>query len=488
MNILRMCCCACVIQMTSFAAYADDLIQTRVEWVDHCSNEQIAQADHQKFAVGVGAALTAVLAPKLIDAAVDYVAGSIKASAEVESKTTLAVPWLSNFYQVTTTGELSRSSNTGCVVVVYGNYDTEIPHSVPLGATKGLSKTFLRFEAKLVPMSGLKYFRLVPQVLEVNQLSTSRFWSSDRDISIAVSLSALGGAQPFASTTFTFQAVDEGIKIKAPDARLITKASLPLPYPADLGDANLAKAQQAAKAAPYIVAMSVIKESAIPSPAPNVRPNDLDDPVVAEPLKAYCSTLATHNKSKSTNSRVTDERCERELSNAKDALDKAVTKAFVSSRSLAWARQLCPDYVPDSSGSKCTIDHVAGLQNKTFGTFITSASVTETRSASKFGEVVAKAMGAAASDVKTVIKDRLPDAKEKAQTIKDEGDRQARRAVAIADLEVQKQEALLSEVQGKPNPTDSEVLGAQLALAKAKIAANDAYRKAGLMVPYPEYD
>ena len=472
--------------LISFAIEAAGVEQTRVGWLDRCSNEPRAEVEHGTKFIGLGAALAAVLAPKLVDAVVDQVVAGIKAGAEAESRVSVAVPWLGHFYRVTATGELGRNASIGCVVVIQGRYDTAALPFGSLAVDDGLKSADIRFEAKLVPMPGLKYFQLVPQVLEVHRLSTHSFWASDRDLAIALSLGAVGAVQPFASATFSFRGVAEGMKLIAPDARLVAMASAPMPYPADLGDANIARAQQAASAAPYLVAMRAIDRRQAPAVALPERPDELLDVAVARALKSYCQELAEHNKSVPANQRVADDRCAHDLALAHDALEKAIDRWWAGDAAYAWARRLCPDYEPQIDGKVCGIGFAEGIEDRAFGAFMTSAVLTEIRNPSKFAELLAKAVGGGAGEIKTALKERLPEARQEAEAARADSGRQARRALIIADLEVQRQEAGLEAVQIDGNK--ATVLVAQIELAKAKIAANDAYRKAGLEVPYPEYD
>jgi hypothetical protein len=474
--------------LISFAIEAAEIEQTRGGWLDRCSNEPRAEVEHGTKFIGLGGALAAVLAPRLIDAVVDHVTAGIRAGAEAESRVSVATPWLGHFYRVTATGELGRNAGIGCLVVIQGRYDTI---AVPFGSAMvgdGLKSADIRFEAKLVSMPGLRYFQLVPQVLEVNRLSTNSFWTSDRDLAIAVSLAAVGAAQPFASATFNFRGVAEGMAITAPEARLAAAASPPIPYPADLGDANLARAQQAARAAPYLIAMRAIDQRQSPSVPAIERPDELLDTSVVSALKPYCERLAEYNKGVAASLRVVDDRCAHGLAVARDALEKAIDRWWVGDAAYAWARRLCPDYEPRIAGTACSIGFAEGIEQRSFGAFTTSAVVTEVRNPGRFAEMLAKAIGGSAAEVKTVLKDHLPEAREKASAARADADRLARRALIIADLEVQRREAVLEAVQGDQETSMAAVLAAQIDLAKAKISANDAYRKAGLEVPYPEYD
>lgn len=124
-----------------------------------------------------------------------------------------------------------------------------------------------------------------------------------------------------------------------------------------------------------------------------------------------------------------------------------------------------------------------------FGAFLTTVVFTESRPANKFGVALAGVLSSSAGEIKTTLKEKLvPAERQKAEKEAEDTSRTQRQAVILADLDVQVAEAALSAALAVSPPVQDTVLKAQIELAKKKIAANAAYRRAGRTVPYPEFD
>lgn len=434
--------------------------------------------------------LATIVLPKLIEAAVDQAGAALKAAAATESKATEATPTLGYFYNITNTGDLSITSSIGCLTVIRAVYKDAKDGGLAGGdITAGIDQTIFRMEAKFERIPGLRYFRLKPVYLQTGKFELSSFWNSLRDLSVSISLKSLGAAEPFASTTFQWQGLSEDTTFRVGDLRLSAAASPPLPYPADAADANAAKARQAANVAPYILAMDVLdKWVAKPRLAP--RPADLADTTASKALTDYCAELEKANKTLPGKARSVDRRCLVALNASETKLSAALEQAYIRKESLDWARQLCPNYDPLVPNSTCTLSYAQGLSaGKEFAPFLTQAVFTESRPASKFGAFLAGVLTSSSDDIKKGLKEKLIPAERK--KIDEEGEQEARskrQDVLLADLDVAAAEAELSTAQAATPPVQATVVKAQIDLAKKKIAANTAYRKAGRDIPYPEFD
>lgn len=303
------------------------------------------------------AALAAIVLPKLIDAAVDQAAAAIKAAADTESKASEASPVLARFYTVTSTGDLAVGSSMGCLVVVRATYNTKGGLAND-DITAGVEKLVFRVEIKLERLSGLKYFRLTPLYLQTGEFELGSFWNSQRDLSVSVSMKALGASDVFASTTLLWHGLVENSQFAAGDLHLKASQSPPLPYPADTGDANTAKARQAAFAAPHIVAMDVLDPPPTGKPK---RPDDLKEKDAATALADYCVKLDVVNKTLPSASRTIDRRCFVELNRSEESLNERLEAAYRSKASVAWAKQICPNYDPNVPASKCAWGWASGI-------------------------------------------------------------------------------------------------------------------------------
>lgn len=447
---------------------AEPSAQTRSTWQTHCTGEVTKVTPP---------ALALILVPKIIDAAVDHVGSALKAAAGSEAVQFKASTQVLPFYDIVTSGEMRRASGIGCLVVVRGTFEgTPGPDFL-----SDLKDTHFRFEAKVQPIKGTKYFQLVPYYLNARKLELGNFWSRTGDYSVSVNLKALGVDKPFGSATFTFSKLEEGTELRSPNVMLVTAASDPIAYPGDLPDAVAARDRQAKRVGPELAALAVLDaqaQAAKVSPTPP-RPKELSDESVKTSLQAYCVEKKVLNATLPESLREFDSRCNLALNAAALKLEEELAKAFYSPAAIAWAKKvLCTEE------GTCK-DRVGTEVVDSSGSFLSDVVVTETRLASKFGLQLASVLAASSDDIKKSLKEQLPAAKAKANELDVIADRASRQAVILVDLEVEKAEADLMAV----SQTDqSKLLAAQLELVKKRIVANEAYRKAGLAVPFPELE
>lgn len=477
---------AATIAANAFAD-SDNEPLTLAEWMDKCPNEKgsIAAQPGARMVAPAVSAVVAVLAPKLVDAAVDHAGAAIKAAADTESRASSASPILERFYTVTNTGELSLAPEVGCLVIVRAGYPRPPNQRSVNILDYDKDRLVLHFEAKLEPLPGLRFFQFAPKYLETGKYELGSFWNSERDISVSIAMRPISSPEPFASWTFQWHNLSPNTKLENGELRLKSSTSVPLPYPADLGEANSAKAIQAARVAPYLVAMDVIDKVKAPPALPR-RPADLNESNVTGPLTAYCTELDAVNQRVPQAAKLTDQRCFVALNAAEETLSENLALAYKSQSSQDWAKKLCPTYDGDE---KCDLPWAEGLERKRFGTFVSSSVVTESRPANKFGTALASAITSSSNDIKKVFKENLlPSERKEAEERTSGQAREARRGLLLADLEVMASEVTLSLAQSASPPDRAAIVKAQIDLAKKKITANDAYRKAGRDVPFPEFD
>lgn len=92
-------------------------------------------------------------------------------------------------------------------------------------------------------------------------------------------------------------------------------------------------------------------------------------------------------------------------------------------------------------------------------------------------------MAASKDEVSKVLKDQIPKS-EQVRDAENVAEAVAREATVVADLAVERAEIVLAEALSTKGENSVEVVDARVALVKAKIAANEAHRKAGTSIPY----
>lgn len=464
--------------------------QTRIAWSVKCLND-VSDSKEKARAGIIGAALMAV-APKLIEGAVDAAANALKAAGESKSFATSGKT-SGEFYSFNAQGDLLL--RYGCVTVVRGDFSNP-PNQPRSGLSAyaefiGLKSSSFEFEAKLEPVKGLKFVRLRPVYLKANKFAESSwFSSSERTYTVALSLNVPGGEKPFGSAEFSFPGIEEGMKIEAADWRFANAVSEPIALAPESVDATAVRTGLQGKAAPYLLALDIIESNKKSKVAgqPKV-PSLYKSRSVTDVAKLYCDRVEQFNRTRSLpeNAKIADERCKYVIENEQENLATVLRTAHFNAERLAWATGLCGDVQkPDGKEERCAnFEDPDDLPTATF--FTSNATVVETRPGSKFAKFLGEALGAAKTDVSSAIGKKILPSTDEQIAAKDKEGRDARRALTLADLEVtQAEEALAAAIIESKATT---ITAARIALVKAKIAANDAYRKAGLTsVPYPELD
>ena len=489
------------ISSVAYAAAAESPQQTRVVWNASCSvsapDKQAEEIDKGRSGI-LGDAILAV-APKLIDGAVDAAANALKAAGDSKSITSTARSG-ADFYEINPKGDLLVPH--GCVRVVRGDYTAaaDAPRD-GLAAIEGLeglkaaSASFV-FEARVEPLRGLKLFRLVPVLLRVQKFSESTIFSNDeRGYTIALSLAVPGATAPFGSASFTFPSVKEGESIQEGDWRFANAVSEPIAFAPESADAAAARAKRQGAMAPYLLAMDIIKSRHRHDAALAGKGEPVVDPIpsvyrntkVMAAAAVYCKGVHQYNEALDESARSYDERCKYVMEPATATLEAAITMAHHDSARFAWAQKVCGT-IESAKGQEDVCSNFDGNTPAVRATYFSStATLVETRAGSKFAKFLGEALGAGKADVSAAIaKKVIPETSEQKDAAT-QGERDARRALILAEMQVtQAEEALAAAVlEAKP----AEITSARIVHVKAKIAVNDAYRKAGSAhTPYPELD
>ena len=465
------------------AAHGDDL-QTRVAWTETCPSTPAGGDGVHRMIWFAG--LAAVIAPKLIEGAVDSAAAALKAAGEAKTVSSTAMA-LSSFYAINDDADLVVKA--GCAVVVRGVFDdakgSGLDWASRYDELKAVQRVAFRLEARVEPVKGLKFFQLVPQYLEVDEFQESSLFQHDRDFVAALTMTLPGGAQPFGSATLAFHDLGKGTVLTAGDWRLKSATSPLIGFPAESTDATTAKAKREAVVAPFLLATDILTP---PKPKPfTPAPDVYADRGVQAGLNAVCQAVVDANKTLDKQFRINDDRCSHGVVTARAALDAALEVANRDAARQAWAKRVCPKFVA-GDGSSCMADPDPELSKKRFTLFTTQLTLSETRQGSKFAAFLGSALGAAKADVSTVLKDQLVP-KTQAQKDSDaDADRTKRADVMLADLAVTQAEDSLADLLLTANPASADVTAARIAIVKAKIEANKAHRKAGGLPPYPELE
>jgi len=464
---------------------ASQATETRIAWRASCPSEP-----KERMATVI-ASLVAIVAPKLVDTIVDYASTALTTAASDKSYTSSGSND-TNFYSVSTEGDLTRNQEVGCLVIKHGQYSDE-----PGGTTdvfSALQTPFVEIELKLVPLPGLKYFQLKPVSFKSHKAEESSwFRDADRDYTIAISMKSPGADSPFASGAISILNVTPGQKGVLKGYQLLRYVGEPMPFPASMADANAAQAKQQKIAAPYAEAMAVLEaanENNQSASRATKRPPDYNKESVITAQRHLCDEIESENLDLPKANRAFDERCLADIGLRQQDLSEALAAAFIDPESTHWATQTCPKYV---AGQAPGIESACGNDNylnsaagKTFGPFRTTIALTETAHGAEWAKLFAQAISSSKDDLKAYAKSRLPSARHAAALAEDEASRNATRALVLADLDVEKAEAVLAEALATSPQRQSDVVQARIGLINAKIKSNDAYRNAGLSIPYPE--
>jgi hypothetical protein len=469
-----------------------DSLQTRVAWLDSCPSDAppILRAAQDRSAV-IGLVVAAV-APKLIEGAVDTAAEALKAAGQTKTFATTANS-ATDFYKVSQSADLSVAIS--CLVIVRGIFDSAQPSPLQWARNsdefKGLQRAYFQLEAKLKPVRGLKYFQLVPQFLKLEKFEEFSFFSHNtRDYVIAVTFTVPGAAQPVGSAEMTFKDLTSGTTLKEGDWRLRSASTLPIAFPTESMDVIKVKEKREAELAPYLLALDILspmRTRQIPK-----APDPYADKNVVYKAKSMCDAIVSQNRRLAKAYQIYDERCNYPLTTVREEFDDSLRIANRNPLRQAWALNVCryvkADAVRKTAASCSNQPSAPDLNNASFTYFTTQLTLSEAREGSKFALYLGNALSASKAEVSSALQSKLLP---KSQTVKDNeatAARTVRTAALVADLEVTKAEESLADTLLAEPPVPVDITDARIELLKAKIAANDAHRKNGISIPYPEID
>lgn len=471
------------------------VIETRVGWRTQCGVKTIT--NNTAYQSVVGAAVVAIVVPKLISGAIDAGADYLKAAGQSKAVSSQARVD-GKFYDVTEEGDLKKSDGSRCLEIVRANFgdptkDTVAEHPWADGITNfaGINNVQFRLSAIAVVVEK-QYLKLIPTYFKVEKFQESSWFKKTRDYSIAVTFATPGSAAPFSAFEFKFPGVRAGDEKQIGD--MVGMESLPVPLPADMADAKVAQTRQEAQAAPYVLAYDIInsryRHDHPKTPALPTRPPIYDTSVQAA-AQAYCHQLQQHNRSVPRNFALNDERCTYGNEPSRLALEKGLKDAYISDAQVSWANSVCQ--IPPTRNAegeleaqKCsTLPTVTG----TTGYFITTATLVETREGSKFAAYLGNALAASKDELSTLVQSKvIPAQREAARDAADKAKREGYEGMLQADYAVEYAQAVLIETSAVPDIPASQLSAAKAKLLDSKIKANKAYRDAGRAAPYPHLD
>jgi hypothetical protein len=472
---------------------AERPLETRLVWSPRCLGETDAGTSNRSIFLG---AVVAAVAPKLIGGAIDAAATALKKAGEKAETARSQVNTLSRPYAVSKDSDLGISPEHGCLVIARAEFPAQAPASENgsgLNQLDGMKGYVYVFEAKVKMLTGESYFQLVPYRLRVGKFEGSSFWSpGSRDYTVALTLAAPGADKPFASTTFNFVSISEDTNLEPGSWQLSGLATAPLALPPVPDSGKKAQAKQEAFLAPYVLATQYILQSIRPTTTKPSMPSDpFKETDVVAVTDNLCAKVIEYNKT-FPKAPMSDDRCAYRIKLAGAAVDEKVDTYKTFGKQLGWAKAICPgsSVVNDDLSPSCLPGTRPVDPAARFGYMTTTVTVVETRPGNKFAAYLGEALGAAKDDLtKAVAAQVIPAQVQAASDAADAASRTARRGVVLADLAVTQAQQALAELQATtPAPKESDVTAARVALIKAKVQANDAYRLAGDPAPFPELD
>lgn len=491
----------------------------------------------------VAALVSAVVSP-LIEGVVDKGVNALKEAAKDKDFPIASPdPVMKEFYQVGLSGETALNRQIGCVVLVRGEFETgKFPPDVSkpgdllskrieakfrVGAGSGATpqpgddyarvkpgKLEFYFEVVPVVSDDGKTLGLRPQALQVESFASKDgfFGPSRRNYQFTITFADPFGSTAFASADFKYEGVERGTSKEA----CVAKPAKTYCVPTELGGirgwyatkpisddfAALIKKRQA-NAVTVKTAVNAL-DPALPMP---MVPDDLIN--VIPKLGNYCRELEAANKLR-TNGQQWDDACPPTLARAKREYlyEESIGAAKLAKQQADefWSKK-CIDPAGvqlarnDQNMVKC-LETLAGTQQLVpAGKFLLTSTIVETRPGNKLAAFLAPAAEKVAPAVKTALKEKFdPVEREKlaaaaaAKTATDaKTKRDALNAITLADDAVSAAQATYDAAFAKSAdaPTDSALkvaaINAHIALVKAQIAANDAYRALDLPIPYPSF-
>lgn len=468
-------------------------MDTRVTWLTDCPHDPSTKPKTgvDGKALGLGS-LIAVVGPKLIGGVIDTAAEALKAAGKDQNSVSTGRKY-DSFYKVTADADVV--SRFACLVVVRGEFSDKaapLPWTGNYDDLKPLVKPSFYMEAKISSLSGGKFFQLVPVYLQVDDFEKfSIFDPKDRDYVLAVTMKLPGQASPFGTAEFLFNGIERGTKLMPGDPKLLRATSQPVAFPEASTDANQSKAKLEALIAPYLMAIDILTD---PKPSLEKVPTIYRSAADTTKTTAFCEELKKYNTATPKAFQLNDERCAYVLEEPRARMEFEREVAHRNQARRDWASRICgsaPGTDLMTAGCSKRKDDAnlnelqLNLAKKKFTFFTTDLTLTETREGSKLALILGNALASSKDDLTEVLSEKLLPKTQKQKDEDNKANADTSAAIRVADLEVIKAEQLYAELLNDPDRKNSDVTAAQIAVVKAKQAANTAYRNAGQTIPHP---
>jgi hypothetical protein len=359
-------------------------------------------------------------------------------------------------------------------------------------------------EVAIIPGEEKGYFGLRPQVAYVGKFNASSgpFSSSKRNFRVALSLRNIPDGKPFASATVLIPEIKAGSGFEDCEG---VKPTVPCPH-YDLGgiigwystkpdDAEVkAKADaQAAVAATLSRAVApIVKQD---SPVPE------DKPETKQALIAYCADIDHSNATLKREHPLDDPACPESVNRLKRAYLIARTDDLAKinkDAALAKWNALCgpkdtqPPIAQTPDGAAQCLRTRFKPQN--LGPFDVAATIIEVRPGNPLAKALSPVVSAAAPKIEDAItQDIDPAIKAKNSASAAAAKLASSQAAKVAYAQEQVQESVFAAAQqayavAQTDTAQQTMLTAKVALIQSQQAANNAYLKAGLAIPFPSAD
>jgi hypothetical protein len=519
----------CAALLCSGANAATPQLESRLFVNEKCPS-RMAGAGEKNGAFG--SALLSVLAGPLVDAAVDLGVNAISKAAEDKAVDLPPASLFGRFYSTGATGLHQVHPDNLCITLVAGNFGPKAEGEQPamplwlVNAIPRLNKSGLQgapalyFEAEIVVSDDRKHFALHPRAVYIGQFQQSSSWGRDkRKFDIGLAFQDIESTQAYASFQFSYPDVEPGY------ARLACAVGeKPLNYPeckVDGAGATKGWFQMQPETTGMLKLSTARKHLAarlgglLPSPQVvyQTAPDLVLENVLSSAGDKYCRELDKDNARLPEKLRRVDELCPVALRSSQE-----VSKADLALRQrkldyvdayMLYQEECMKKVYTDAPKDRKTLyekfstipetkeaDIKACVQLQPpvdGGEFTLSATVVETRPGSRFAKWFAPVAKSASGDIKTLIKNELPQQRKeekerlaKAASEKAALDRLALQTLKVVDLEVTMAQNNLDKAESTQPRDDNDVLGKQILLLKKQFEANNAYRAAGLDPRYPD--
>lgn len=459
--------------MTARAAGDGEHQETRVQaLVGKCPVSQGASVELAPLVLGL---LTAV-APAVIEKAIDL-AGTAATLAGQDTTVKSAVSSVQGNFYASRDGSLFLNKSLGCIVIARGRFrdDSRDPAEGWVKANMGVLARAMGMqgnpgfymEITLEVSLDRTAFRLVPQYLYLGEpMEVSAWRSNARGLSISLSFSNAGADKAFASSILAFPELMPPFEAGTRYLQGYRSNWMPLPAPSER-TIYLTKEETDYQAQ----IKKAIEDLALVAPP---RPRDAADAALLQEQQRLCDLLKEDKKE--------DPSCPRSIALQKELLTNLAKSQ--TDKDTRWANQQAKDKL-DQWNAQHVASRNAAYEGKTvwlldnLQPFNLDVTTTETQAGSKLLKFVGDVLTAAKPAVKELATDKLAEYSAQSKASAQKASDTAYLAAIEAKTAVERQ--LLKVAQAT---TDDDRNTASVELPKLKLAANIAYRAAGLPEPY----